>query len=48
MKKINRELVHSKFGGRCAYCGVEITIKQMQVDHIVPHWHTCSDEEIKR
>ena len=46
--KINREEVYKKCNGRCAYCGVEITIKQMQVDHIVPHWHTCSDEEVKR
>lgn len=34
--KINREHVHSKYGGRCAYCGQEITLKQMQVDHYYP------------
>jgi 5-methylcytosine-specific restriction endonuclease McrA len=34
-----RELVYNKCGGHCAYCGVEITSKQMQVDHIEPHWH---------
>jgi hypothetical protein len=33
---INREQVHGKYGGRCAYCGKEITLKQMQVDHIWP------------
>jgi len=46
--KINREEVYQKCNGRCAYCGVEITIKQMQVDHIIPHWHTCTEEEVKR
>ena len=34
--KINRGEIHQKFGGRCAYCGREITIKQMQVDHFWP------------
>jgi 5-methylcytosine-specific restriction endonuclease McrA len=47
-KKINREEVYQKCSGRCAYCGVEITIKQMQVDHIEPHWHTITEEESKR
>ena len=31
-----REKVHQKYGGRCAYCGQEITMKQMQIDHIIP------------
>lgn len=34
--KINRRKVYQKYGGRCAYCGKEITIKQMQVDHYWP------------
>lgn len=34
--KIERELIHSKFNGRCAYCGNKIKIKDMQVDHIIP------------
>jgi 5-methylcytosine-specific restriction endonuclease McrA len=33
-----RERVHQKYGGRCAYCGEEITIKQMHVDHLKPVW----------
>ncbi len=36
--KINRKLIHQKFGGRCAYCGRKITIKQMQVDHFWPQF----------
>lgn len=34
--KINREEVYNKCGGHCGYCGKEITIKQMQVDHMKP------------
>lgn len=26
--------VHEKFEGRCAYCGREITLEEMQVDHV--------------
>lgn len=34
--KIDRQAVWRKYGGRCAYCGKELDIKDMQVDHIVP------------
>lgn len=34
-KKI-RETVYNKYNGHCAYCGCEIEMKEMQVDHIVP------------
>jgi len=34
--KINREEVYNKCDGHCGYCGKEITIKQMQVDHMKP------------
>jgi 5-methylcytosine-specific restriction endonuclease McrA len=33
--KINREDVYNKCNGHCAYCGKEITFKQMQVDHVI-------------
>jgi len=36
--KIDRQLIYQKFGGRCAYCGREITVKQMQVDHYWPQF----------
>ena len=40
--KINRQAVYDKYFGHCAYCGKIITIKEMQVDHIIPkaryHW----------
>jgi 5-methylcytosine-specific restriction endonuclease McrA len=46
--KINRDEVYNKCGGHCAYCGVELTMKQMQVDHIEPHWHTLSEQDALR
>ncbi len=36
-KKITKEqrmAVYNKFGGHCAYCGCEIDLSNMQVDHI--------------
>lgn len=36
MKKKIRKQVFEKCGGRCAYCGDEITLKTMQKDHIIP------------
>ena len=33
--KIDRDVIYNKFNGKCAYCGTDITKKQMQVDHIV-------------
>ena len=32
--KRQREAVFNKYGGRCAYCGCELTPRTMQVDHI--------------
>ena len=31
-----RQRVHAKFNGRCAYCGHEITLRQMHIDHVAP------------
>jgi predicted restriction endonuclease len=39
-----RELVHQKYDGRCAYCGHEITQRQMQVDHIKAKVEGGSDD----
>lgn len=41
--KISREEIRLKFGGRCAYCGTEITLKQMHVDHVIPLYRGSSD-----
>lgn len=34
--KQQRIEIYSKFNGKCAYCGAEIQVKDMQVDHIIP------------
>lgn len=36
LTKAEREKVYAICGGRCAYCGVPIELKEMQVDHVVP------------
>jgi hypothetical protein len=33
-----RKIVYDKFNGHCAYCGCEIEMRDMQVDHIVPKY----------
>jgi len=34
--KQQRIVIYSKFHGKCAYCGADIQLKDMQVDHIIP------------
>ena len=34
--KIDRDKVYRKFNSKCAYCGNDILIKEMQVDHVIP------------
>jgi 5-methylcytosine-specific restriction endonuclease McrA len=44
---LNKEIrlkVYNKYGGRCAYCGREIELKDMQVDHIVPKRQGGTDD----
>lgn len=36
MKRNIREIVYSKFNGRCAYCGTHLTFEEMKIDHFVP------------
>jgi 5-methylcytosine-specific restriction endonuclease McrA len=36
LTKAERQAVYEKCNGHCAYCGCEITISQMQVDHLWP------------
>lgn len=42
--KIDRHKVWLKYGGRCAYCGNEISIKDMQIDHIKPKRNGGTDD----
>lgn len=36
ISKEDRKKVYEKCNGHCAYCGCEITLKAMQVDHLIP------------
>ena len=36
LTKTERQAVYGKMEGHCAYCGSEISLQTMQVDHIVP------------
>ena len=36
LTQAERQEVYAKTDGHCAYCGCEITVKQMQVDHVIP------------
>lgn len=35
LSKTIRKSVYERYGGRCGYCGCEMEMKQMQVDHMV-------------
>ena len=48
IKKINRKEVYDKYNGKCAYCGCDITLKEMQIDHLVPLYRNDSDEQLNR
>ena len=42
-KKVRKE-VYSLFEGHCAYCGCEIKIEEMQIDHVKSlYWHKGED-----
>lgn len=36
LSKKARQAVYEKCGGHCAYCGTDIALPQMQVDHVIP------------
>lgn len=38
-RKKHRQHIHDKYGGRCAYCGCELEVKDMQIDHIISKYH---------
>lgn len=37
ISKMTRLNVYAKYNGRCAYCGCNIELNEMQVDHHIPH-----------
>lgn len=47
MKKSDRQKVFDKFGGKCAYCGCELS-KGWNADHIEPHWHTVPEHKAEK
>ena len=48
MHNKQRVNLHQKYGGHCAYCGVSITLTQMQADHIVPLRRNDSEQQLKK
>jgi 5-methylcytosine-specific restriction endonuclease McrA len=45
--KINRQEVYDKCGGHCAYCGKDIILKQMQVDHKEPIFRNHTEKQLE-
>lgn len=39
ISKITRGNVYAKYNGRCAYCGCDLELDEMQVDHIKAHMY---------
>lgn len=37
--KETRKAVYDKYNGHCAYCGCELTIPNMQIDHMESKYH---------
>ena len=38
ISKTTRQKVLDKYGGHCAYCGKELDLKTLRVDHLHPHY----------
>jgi len=47
LSKDTRLLVWEKYDKKCAYCGVDLEYKKMQVDHIEPKFRGFTDDAIK-
>lgn len=47
-KPQKRVEVFNKYNGKCAYCGTELDISKMQVDHINPIYRGSTDTDLKR
>jgi 5-methylcytosine-specific restriction endonuclease McrA len=43
MEKNLRQKIHGKYNGRCAYCGKQISVKEMQIDHFTPQIYGGTD-----
>ena len=40
-----RQRIYNKTDGRCAYCGCEINLRNMQIDHVIPKSRGGSSDE---
>ncbi len=45
LTKSERMKIFKKTNGHCAYCGCEITYKEMQIDHVEPIYNGGKDAE---
>ena len=41
-----RQSVYNKYNGHCAYCGCEITFKEMQVDHLNSFYNNGENQSL--
>ena len=51
MKQIPKDVrlfVWEKYGRKCAYCGIDLEYKQMQIDHIEPKFRGYTDDVVKK
>lgn len=39
-----RQKVYDMYNGHCAYCGCELELKDMQIDHIIPKYLGGEDD----
>lgn len=48
LSKQERLAIYAKTQGHCAYCGIEITLQQMQADHVVPlgGWSVKGEDDL--
>ena len=46
--KAERQQVYQKYDGHCAYCGIPMEYKDMQVDHLIPveSWNPVPEEQV--
>lgn len=51
MSKIKKEIrlcVLKKYNSKCAYCGIDLCLDTLQVDHIIPKYRGSTKEELSK
>jgi 5-methylcytosine-specific restriction endonuclease McrA len=46
LKHETRLKVFNKYNGKCAYCGININLEKMHIDHIEPKYRGWNNEEL--